>query len=67
MNELTAQELKTVTLALTGQLMEQKEKIATKNYSDEYTLKLVNDLKDLQKVYEKLLRIENSVNRLEQN
>ena len=61
MNELTAQELKVVTLAMTGQLMEQKEKLAEKHFSDEYTLKVVKDLRELQSVYEKVLAIERAV------
>ena len=61
MNELTAQELNVVTLALTGQLMQQKEKIAEKNFTDEYTLKVVKELRELQSVYEKVLAIERAV------
>ena len=61
MKELTAQELNVVTLALTGQLMQQKEKIAEKNFTDEYTLKVVKELRKLQSVYEKVLAIERAV------
>ena len=61
MKELTAKELNVITLAMTGQLLEQKEKVATKNFTDEYTLKVVKDLRELQSVYEKVLAIERAV------
>lgn len=67
MNELTASELKIVTLAMTRTLLERKEEVSTKHFSDEYTVEVVKNLRELQRVYEKVIEIERQAIKAEQS
>lgn len=67
MNQLTESEMRIVTLAMTSQLIDEKEKLAKVNFSDDYTLDVVKKLRELQRVYEKVIDIERQAFRAEKN